>query len=292
MMDYTIRNRCCTAREIQDHPKAVLAAEREMAQWFVAQTGARGVEVHADPDATWIVAQGMVWANRVLNVRLNDGTAETRLDRILRRYRATKRGVGFWISPFARPADLSRFLPVHGLRCRKHFPVMFCELKRLPATDRSRDEISISVIEDHSIFKKHAHPYFGDISTRLRQFELGRLAYLSQQRPRRVWELVAWRDGIPVSACTIFRDGSVVGFHDVATLRRFRGQGIATFLMHQACRFAREQGCKNAVLLASGQGYGMYQRAGFRDVGSISYWYRTFQPDKTMKRSRSVVSSA
>ena len=108
-----------------ENPAAVIAAEREMAAWFRAQNSALGVEVHADTDASWVLHQGMVWANCVANVGFDHRDAEARLDRILRRYRATKRGVDFWISPFATPADLTRQLSARGLRCRKHFPVLF-----------------------------------------------------------------------------------------------------------------------------------------------------------------------
>jgi GNAT superfamily N-acetyltransferase len=154
---------------------------------------------------------------------------------------------------------------------------MVRELTALPAAKSSTDGLTISVVNEHSIFETHPHPYFGNIRTALRRFELDRLIYLNQKRPRRVWDLVAWRDGTPVSGCTLFKHGSVVGFHDVGTLRPFRGQGIATALMQHACSFAHEQECKSAVLIASGDGYGMYQRAGFRDAGPISYWYRSFR---------------
>ncbi len=268
-------NLCTQVREVQD-PDAVLATEREMAAWIAAHHGVPGIEVHADSDATWMVQPGAAWANCVVNVRFEERAAG-RLDRILRRYRATKRGVGFWISPFATPADLTRHLDARGLRCRKHFPAMFCDLKALPQTVKPLGDITISVLDDHAIFEKHAHPYFGDIRTKLRRFELTRLDYLNQQRPRRVWDFVAWRDGKPASVCTMFMHGSLVGFHDVGTLPAFRRQGIATSLMRHACHFAREHGCETAVLLASGEGYEMYQRAGFHHAGSISYWYRAFR---------------
>src|SRR5688572_291576 len=103
-----------------------------MSEWFLAQSGAPGIEVHADSDATWIVHQGVVWANCVVNVRFGQGNAKRRLDDILRRYRATKRGVGFWISPIATPTELPRLLKGRGLRCRKHFPVMFSDFSASP----------------------------------------------------------------------------------------------------------------------------------------------------------------
>lgn len=256
---------------------AIAAAERELSAWLSAQAGVPGVEVHADSDATWVVHPGPVWSNCVTNVRFSHGSASARLDEILARYRTEKRGVGFWISQFATPAEIPHLLKARGLRCRKHFPVMFRDFNDPHAAVHSPEDIKFALLDDYAAFDRHPHPYFGRVSTPLGRFELARLICLNQKRPRRVWDFVAWRNGVPVSGCTMFRHGSVVGFHDVGTLPAFRRKGIASALMQEACSFAREHGCKSAVLLATGIGCGMYQRAGFRDVGSIAYWYRSFQ---------------
>jgi hypothetical protein len=48
-------------------------------------------------------------------------------------------------------------------------------------------------------------------------------------------------------------------------------------MLAHALRFARERGASQAVLLASGMGYGMYQRVGFREVCKVAYWYRALK---------------
>ena len=69
-------------------------------------------------------------------------------------------------------------------------------------------------------------------------------------------------------------------------LKEERNKGIGSAMLAHAVRFARERpsenGATQAVLLASGMGYGMYQRAGFREVCKIAYWYRAF-PDTSLK---------
>ena len=100
------------------------AVESEHAAWIAAHASVPGAEVHVDADAAWMVQPGAVWSN-----------AETRLNRILKRYRDTRRGVGFWLTPFATPADLPERLKARGFRCRKHYPAMYCDLRM---NDRSR----------------------------------------------------------------------------------------------------------------------------------------------------------
>jgi hypothetical protein len=48
-------------------------------------------------------------------------------------------------------------------------------------------------------------------------------------------------------------------------------------MMARALGFARERGVAQAVLLASGMGYGVYRRVGFREVCKIAYWYRSLK---------------
>jgi hypothetical protein len=189
--------------------------ESEQAGWLAAHGSVPEVEVHVERDATWMIQPGAVWSNAVVRLRFGGGTVERRLDRVLKRYRATGRGVGFWVSPFATPEDVSARLRMRGLRCRKHYPAMYCDLRALARDVTRPGNLTIEVVEDYDIFATFPHPYFGDVQTPLRRFELARLAHLNQLRPRRVWDLVALRHGVPIGACTLFFDGTVVGFHDV-----------------------------------------------------------------------------
>jgi len=253
------------------------AVEAEHAHWLAIQTNISGVEAHVEPDATWLVHSGAVWGNCAIQLRFTPETVESRLKTIVARYRGTRRGAGFWVSPFATPVDLPDRLRQHGFRCRKYFPAMFCNLAHLPKKDERAQGITIEVVDDHHVFTKHAHPYFGPMTTPLRRFELKRLAALSALRPKQVWDFVAIHERIPVGACTLFIDGGIAGFHDVGVLKACRRQGIGSALMQHACEFARMKNCIGAVLISSGEGYGMYQRAGFREVGRIGYWYRQFR---------------
>lgn len=250
------------------------AVESEYAKWLAVQATVPGLEVHVEPDVTWVVQPGVVWGNCAIRIRFATDTVEQRLDRLLARYRETRRGGAFWVSPFATPADLPARLRARGLRCRKHYPAMYCDLRTLERAEAALAGITIQVVEDHGLFTRHPHPYFGPIRTALRRFELARLAHLSALRPRRVWDFAALREGTLVGGCTLFLDHEVAGFHDVGVLPSARRRGIGAAVMREACAFARERGAAGAVLIASGMGYGMYERVGFREVGRIGYWYR------------------
>jgi GNAT superfamily N-acetyltransferase len=58
----------------------------------------------------------------------------------------------------------------------------------------------------------------------------------------------------------------------VATLPEARGRGLATGLMRQALLDARERGCTTSSLQASRMGFPVYERLGYRRVGSLQMW--------------------
>ena len=56
----------------------------------------------------------------------------------------------------------------------------------------------------------------------------------------------------------------IAGIFDVATVPRFRRQGLASAITHAAMTLAREVGYGRACLQASAMGVSLYQRLGFR----------------------------
>ncbi|NHZ45808.1 GNAT family N-acetyltransferase [Desulfovibrio sp. XJ01] len=91
--------------------------------------------------------------------------------------------------------------------------------------------------------------------------------------------LVAYLDGQPAAAAEAYRTASgypaagnaapldVAGVYNVCTLDAFRRRGLGTAVTRAVLLHARQAGCRHAVLQASGDGYRVYARLGFRDVG-------------------------
>jgi ribosomal protein S18 acetylase RimI-like enzyme len=259
------------------HAEQLAAVEAEQAGYLAAHATVPGYEVHVESDATWAIQPGGVWGNCAVRLRLAAGAADKRLDRIADRYCDTERGGGFWLSPFATPTDLPARLRRRGFRCRKLFPAMYRDLSKPDASEPEIGGLTFQVVEDHDLFLKFPHPCYGPIRTPMRRFELARQAHMAAMRPRRFWDIVAFREGVPVGVCTLFDENGIAGVHDVGVLPANRRQGIGTALMRQACRFSRGLGAAGCLLISSGEGYGMYGRAGFREVGRIGYWYRRYR---------------
>lgn len=262
-----------TKRPPAADPAAARAIDDLCAAWAAVQDGIPGIEVHCDPDVCWTVETASAWGNCGFRLRFSPASAASRLDTILARYRENERGGGFWVSPFAQPDNLEDLLRQRGLRCRKYFPGMHADLARLPRVLQSALAVRFQRIDDYAIFHKHPHPWIGPITTSRRRFALAAHQARVARRPQRIWEIMALSDGVPVGVCTIFKSRTVAGFFDVGVVESARNRGVGTALMAYACRFAREQGCKAGVLISSGMGYKVYQRAGFREAARIGFWY-------------------
>jgi len=244
---------------------------------YAAQADVPGIEVHRDPDITWMLSNGTTWSNSGTSLRFEPKTARKRLDQIFKRYSKHSRGVGFWVDDDATPTDLTDHLKHLGLRCKKRFPGMLCDLAKLSKIPVP-EGIRIVRTPHHSMYLRHPHPYFGPVTTGIRQHELNRLAHLAAQWPDHFFDFVALAAGNrPVGACSMFLSESAAGFYDVGVLESERGRGIGSAMMAHALGFARDRGGKHAVLLASGMGYNMYCRAGFHEVCKIAYWYRSLK---------------
>jgi GNAT superfamily N-acetyltransferase len=277
-----LRTKSCGERS-PFHPDDTLARalDKHVVEWIEAHAAVPRVEVHRDQDATWMVQPGFVWNNVGAGLAFAASNVDERLDRIIGRFRDNGRGAGFWVSDHSTPHDLPDRLRQRGFRCRKYWPGMHADLREARSTPPRPAGIELRVIRDHAPFARGVHPSFGRITTPIRRFELDRLAALVRADPERTWDFVAFAEGEPAGACTLYGGAEVAGLWDVAVVESRRNRGIGTALVAHACSFARKRGFAGAVLIASGMGESMYHRVGFRKVCEIGFFYSALQPRDT-----------
>jgi GNAT superfamily N-acetyltransferase len=80
--------------------------------------------------------------------------------------------------------------------------------------------------------------------------------------------------GEPMACLGALSAGGDCGIYLVATLPAARGRGLASGLMRQALRDARDSGCTTSSLQATKAGFPVYERLGYRDVCAIDMWER------------------
>ena len=108
-------------------------------------------------------------------IRIPDAHAAGRLDTLIARYRRHGRGMGLWLSPDARPADLPALLRARRFRCRKHFPAMVRTLSQPVERLEVPSTLVVQQVRDVKSFETTPHPAIGPPTTELRRQALGRL---------------------------------------------------------------------------------------------------------------------
>ena len=254
-----------------------LLVEHNVAEWLRAQAVVPGVELHDDPDITWVVHPGRVWSNAGVMIRLTRVSAPVRLDTLVARYRAHRRGMGLWVSPLATPDTLPALLKARGLRCRKRFPAMLRDLTRARPATRVPPGITIRAVTDVEPFRTTPHPSIGPLTTPLRRTAFESLRAILRGEPDRCRAFVAWAGKTPVGATLVYLGTVCAGLNDVDVVQGYRRRGIGAALVDHSCRFAAERGATSIVLLATGMGESVYARCGFVEVVRFGYWYRSFQ---------------
>ena len=87
---------------------------------------------------------------------------------------------------------------------------------------------------------------------------------------------LGWLDGEPVATTSLVLAGEIAGIWNVGTLPDYRRRGAAAELMHRAIADALNFGYGCSMLLSSPEGYGLYERLGYRTVTKV----RMFVPGR------------
>jgi GNAT superfamily N-acetyltransferase len=85
---------------------------------------------------------------------------------------------------------------------------------------------------------------------------------------------IAHEDGAPVASVVTHDHGGDASVWWVATVPEARGRGLAAGLMRRALADARERGCEVTTLQATQLGRPVYERLGYRSLGTIEMWER------------------
>jgi GNAT superfamily N-acetyltransferase len=247
--------------------QAQLAAEVELnsAEWLELEGIMPWVEVHQEPDVLWLITKAAWPRSHVGLARFSIDSAERRVGEILDHYLAAGVACDWIVGPASQPADLGRYLKLHGFSCRIHCAGMACELETL-------DLSPVHPPKNVTIGLVGSPPPLRRISTERRRLRDQGRTILAGMSPRRLWHFLATAEGAPVGETTLFDGTTVAGLYNVEVIEEFRGRGIGTALVQAALLKAQQLGHAKAVLAANGMGAGVYARCGFREVGRLSFW--------------------
>jgi ribosomal protein S18 acetylase RimI-like enzyme len=211
--------------------------------------------------------------------------AQTRIDRVLKRNHARGQPPMTWVvSPSTQPRDLGRYLEARGFtRAYRGVPGMALDLGAFVEPHATPTALSIERVVDLQTLRQWLHPVavsfdFQDaiVSAHLEMFSSQGFDLEATFGPSVPWQLfVGLQRGEPVAASRLFCAAGVAGIYHVATVPEARGQGFGTVMTLAALRAGQELGYRVAILSASGEGYDLYGRLGFRTVTRADIYWKT-----------------
>ena len=81
-------------------------------------------------------------------------------------------------------------------------------------------------------------------------------------------QYLARLDGKPATTAMVIDADGDAGIYAIATVPEARGKGLARNLMLQSLHDARERGCETSTLQATKEGFRIYQRMGYDEMGA------------------------
>ncbi len=262
-------------KEIIQHPASdavLLAANRANYREYFRRYMLPGsaVEWHSEPGLSWF-ASGLPadFLNEVFELDLADDAAEAAIDRLLAYYHSI--GVpSFWlIWPGVQPSDLGARLERRGLSFGSE-QLMVLDLADLHAPPPS--QLEISRVDDEPTLREWLHLVgisFGFDDVQVTEFLFAGHLQAGFGDAAPMHRFIAQQAGTAVATCSLSYDAGVAGIYDVTTLPPVRKQGAGSAVVATALQTAIARGYHYAILQSSAMAVHVYERLGFRTVGTL-----------------------
>jgi len=178
----------------------------------------------------------------------------------------------WWVGPSTKPADLGERLLANGFMAFHHeAPAMAADLHTLPQTIHTPPGCTIDIVRtssDAQIWADTFSTIYDVPSFAGQAWHDAAVRFGFDNAPFSLY--LGRLDGRPVATGMLACSAGVAGLLGIGTMPDVRGRGIGTAITLQPCIDARARGYNTAVLFATEDGFPLYQKLGFREVGSIS----------------------
>lgn len=241
-------------------------------------------DVHISDEISWEYSGGPFF-NRVVDAHLSEIDAERYIREVKAEFQRRRAAVTWLIGPSASPGQLGDLLLRHGFSQYEVWKGMSHNLLGLQVPPWSPPGLEVYEVasddlrQDWSDVVARSYEFPGDARRLLNDTFAARS---SDEYP--AWHhFLAYMDGLPVAASTLFIKDGVAGIYLVSTVPEERGNGLGSYLTWRALSKARKLDCRLAVLQSTEAAFKMYQKLGFRYQCDINV-YRLDAPRPAWKR--------
>jgi ribosomal protein S18 acetylase RimI-like enzyme len=234
-------------------------------------------EVYQGAEAGWCLTHVTYPAcNPILHVDIAPEKIDGFLEALTEKARKRKINLHCQVNAFTHPADLGKYLTVHGFSYSGEGPCMAIDLQKLEENRTAPEGFRILEIRDYSGLKKWCHikvKGFGQAASLEPALVEWMATDMGLKQPLKLY--LGLLDGQPVATSAYFLGAGVAGIYSVATLPEARGRGIGHAMTLRPLVEARRLGYRAGVLQASSMGLPVYRKMGFKEYGRVA-GYRWF----------------
>jgi GNAT superfamily N-acetyltransferase len=261
----------CAAPGTAPEDTLIGAVEENAAGMLLSMGRTGGGEESIDPRLAFTLGGSPLgYHNAVVHAELPDGEADAAIVWFRDKLRALNLPGCWHVDATSTPRDLPERLRRHGFTGGGE-PVMACPLDALPEV-AAPDGLSVERVRGEAELRALADVLAagfgeGEVEARWAESVWAKIGF-ADDTPWRHY--LARLEGRPVGCASLFvHPCDVGGIYFVCTHPDYRRRGIGAAVTMAAMRGARDLGCRLAVLGTSDQGRPVYERLGFRLVGSV-----------------------
>ncbi len=253
--------------------KAAIKANWENYHYCLGQ--ARNAELSIGRYLNWLMTDlPDHFMNLVISTQLPcESTAEL-ISRTLVHFRSMKiRKFSWLVHEGLQSLELNDALVANGLIFREAFATeMAIDLSLISEKPHRQPQLKIISVEDEFTLQEWIHVASRGFQIDEASEQVWQDLFVDTIFRPRYRTFLALLDGKPVGTSQLFLSAGVAGIYNVTVIPEARFQGIGSAVTLAALLFARRLGYRIGILQASKQGYGVYRRIGFQDVGKLSVY--------------------
>jgi GNAT superfamily N-acetyltransferase len=253
--------------------KSAIKANWENYHYCLGQ--ARNAELSIGPYLNWLMTDlPDHFMNLVISTQVRRQDMDELIIRTLERFHSMKIQKFSWlVREGLQSLELNDALLANGLIFREAFATeMAINLSLLSESSPKQPQLKIISVEDECSLQEWIHVVSRGFQIDEAFEQVWHDLFVDTIFRPRYRTFLALMDGKPVGTSQLFLSAGVAGIYNVSVIPEARFQGIGSAVTSAPLLEARRLGYRIAVLQASRQGYGVYRRLGFQDVGKLSVY--------------------
>lgn len=220
--------------------------------------------------------------NLIAGAKLSHSLLDTQIHTALDPFRKHNVPMIWWVGPTTKPENLGDYLLEQGLKKNFDMLGMFYDLRNLEEDLALPPEFSYKLVNNDDLLKLWAETeskaFEADPSSTKYIYNFEKSLGFAESSP---WlRYIGFIEKEPVAVSILFQAAGVAAVFNVATIPRYRRQGIGTIMTKIPLLQGKLMGYNYGVLKASPMGTYLYRKMDFKECCKIGLYYLPLEIDR------------